>query len=544
MDLDFLMIGYRIWGIEETVPVVASEGSAYRNFLRKHVVHEGKRYFYNDFYTLLMTGRLDIVEDYKKGYLSVHEIPYMAVVYLVDYIRKRGLRAEGINLYDAEKELLYKYLDEQPMVIGISTSAFTSVLPIKRLVKEVRKKCPDSKILLGGAYLYDLYYHSREEFEKAIKVIGGDYFIVEPQGEQALYDVIKAHKENTPEKIKDIKNLYILEKEEGKPALQFAGFEREQNDLNKDFINWDKVDKRLLSSTILMRTSRGCAYRCKFCYYPVRNNKLQQASVETLRKELLAVMAIDTIKTVVFVDDMLNVSLKRIKEICSMMVEIGFDRPWAAYMRLDNLDDEAAYLLKQSNCAGVLVGIETANDNLLELMCKNITTDTYVKSLTLLKKHGVNTFGFIMTGFPGETKETVDQTIKLLNSGLVDYYMVNLWYAHKGTPAYTDLEEYSLEGSGFSWSHRTMNDEQASDETDRMLKEVTKAVYIPPGDFGMLSVPYLVGKGFSLEQVRELLILTNKLMMQNIGVPCDTEEITEEIRGILDSVYSRSVVLV
>lgn len=530
MSLDYVMIGYKLWTIDETYPVVLSEGSAYRNFLRKHVAYDNKKFYYNDLYTYLLNGNLDIEKGYKKSYFSVHEIPYLSVLTILDFLRNNGLKAEGINLFDAERERLDHLLDQSPTFVGISTSAFTSVAPIVRIVRYVRNRSPESKIVLGGAYLYDLYWHSEKAFLESIKVLGGDYYVVEPQGERTLLELIQKHKNS--QSVKDVCNVFIMEN----GTVHFKKFERELNDLDRQAIRWDRVDPHLLSTTVLVRTSRGCPFKCKFCYYPLRNNKLQMASIETVEKELRQINE-HGVKTVVFVDDMLNTSKKRINELCKMIIRNKFNFSWCAYMRLDNLSEESAYLLAESNCAGVLVGIETANNKILELMCKKITVETYKQSLTWLNQYSVNTLAFILTGFPGETKETVQETIDLLNSGLINYYMVNLWYAHKGTPVYGKDDEFGLTGDGFEWKHSTMDHKIASDLTDEMVKKVTNSIYIPPGDFGMLSIPYLLGKGFTLPQVDQLLIYTNKLMMRNIGVPCDEQECIAKITDILRRCY-------
>ena len=220
------------------------------------------------------------------------------------------------------------------------------------------------------------------------------------------------------ENIDDIEN--IIEIREKKCIIHKEN--KEHNDINSDIVSYDKLSPRLQFSTINIRTARGCPNRCKFCNYPVRNPKLELQTLDNIKKQILDLYNIDRVKNIVFIDDSFNMPLNRFKDICKMMIELGSRKPWYSYFRISHCDEEAIALMKESNCEGVFLGIESADNKVLENMNKRTTYEQYIEALLLLKKYRINTFAYFLIGFPGETDETIEKNIELLNSGLIDFY--------------------------------------------------------------------------------------------------------------------------
>jgi p-methyltransferase len=244
---------------------------------------------------------------------------------------------------------------------------------------------------------------------------------------------------------------------------------------------------------------------------------LTLASIETIEKELDSLARLGYIKNLVFIDDTFNVPLPRFKEICRLMIEKNYQFNWFSYFRCSNSDEEAIELLAKSGCKGVFLGIESGSPTILKNMNKAATPENYVRGMELLHQYGVLTFASFITGFPGETEETFRQSVDFIKSTRPDYYRTQLWYCEPGTPVDRQREKYQIEGEGFVWSHATMDSMEAMDHIDRAFLEIKESTWLPQWSFDFWTIPYLLGKGYSLEQFKNLMSLSHRLLALEIA---------------------------
>ena len=83
------------------------------------------------------------------------------------------------------------------------------------------------------------------------------------------------------------------------------------------------------------------------------------------------------------------------------------------------------------------------------------------------------TFGSFIVGFPGETSQTVQETIDFINEAKPDYFRAQMWYCEPGTPIQNERIKYQIEGEGFVWRHATMDSLEAMDHIDRSSLPLT-----------------------------------------------------------------------
>ena len=115
------------------------------------------------------------------------------------------------------------------------------------------------------------------------------------------------------------------------------------------------------------------------------------------------------------------------------------------------------------------------------------TVEKYAKGIEMLRRNGILTFGSFITGFPGETDETVQETIDFIRDTRPDYYRSQMWYCEPGTPIQNERQKYQIDGEGFVWEHATMDSMAAMDHIDRMFLEIKESVLLPQWsfDFGL-----------------------------------------------------------
>jgi p-methyltransferase len=134
----------------------------------------------------------------------------------------------------------------------------------------------------------------------------------------------------------------------------------------------------------------------------------------------------------------------------------------------------------------------------------------------MLRRNGILTFGSFITGFPGETDETVQETIDFIRSTRPDYYRSQMWYCEPGTPIQNERQKYQIDGEGFVWSHATMDSMEAMDHIDRMFLEVEESVWLPQWSFDFWIIPYLMGKGINLDRFRQFMTSAHRLLTLEI----------------------------
>jgi p-methyltransferase len=166
-------------------------------------------------------------------------------------------------------------------------------------------------------------------------------------------------------------------------------------------------------------------------------------------------------------------------------------------------------------------------------MNKAATPEKYERGMELLHQYGVLTFASFIMGFPGETEETFRESVDFVKATRPDYYRTQLWYCEPGTPVDRQREKYRIEGEGFVWSHATMDSMAAMDHIDRAFLEIKESTWLPQWSFDFWTIPYLLGKGYSLEQFRKLMALAHRLLALEIAYVPEHEKKSKQQEYLL-----------
>src|SRR5205085_12605414 len=113
--------------------------------------------------------------------------------------------------------------------------------------------------------------------------------------------------------------------------------------------------------------------------------------------------------------------------------------------------------------------------------------------------------------------ETVDETIEFLRATQPDYYRAQLWYCEAGTPIEHQRDKFQINGEGFVWSHMTMDSLEAMDHIDRLFLSVRESAWLPQWSFDFWIIPYLLGRGLSLESFRKLMAHAHQMLRLEIA---------------------------
>ena len=189
---------------------------------------------------------------------------------------------------------------------------------------------------------------------------------------------------------------------------------------------------------VTMTTSRGCPHRCTFCVYPqtMMGHRLRVRSVKNVVDEVEYVAnSFPTVKSIFFEDDTFPANKKRCIEICQELIRRGIKIPWTANARAD-LDAETLFIMKKAGCRCLCVGFESGSQDLLDNIKKRITVEQSKAFMAACRKAGILVHGCFIVGLPGETWQTMGQTLQLaidLEPDAIQFYPVMVY---PGTQAY------------------------------------------------------------------------------------------------------------
>jgi len=499
--IDCLLIGHNqveFQEYERSVRKMGINSGAYRDLNINTLQYNNKIYSASDIFNLFCSNKnpastaikpIGLVETFSAG-----------IAYLGTYLNRGGYTFDYVNSFHEEKENLASLLiQDNILVIGILTTLYVTALPVLEIISFIREYNHTAKIVLGGPLVSTkIRTMSPLELDCLFKSIDADFYINSSQGEAALLNIIDALKNNSP--YDKINNIYYKTGEE----YRSTPISRENNILSGNMVNWDLFSDRV-KEFVNVRTGISCPFSCSFCGFPAHAGKYQVAGVEAVEKELDLLNKIDSVKSITFVDDTFNIPVKRFKEILKMMIKNKYSFKWNSFFRCQFADREMVELMKESGCESVLLGLESGNEQILKNMNKCADLKKFLKGIALLGEYGIVTFGNFIVGFPGETGETVTDTIRFIEASGLDFYRTQLWYCEPITPIWQERDKYGLKGDSFEWSHDTMDSKAACDWIREIILSVEGSIRYPQYYFDYDNVIQLLYKGMSLNQVKKYL---------------------------------------
>lgn len=165
--------------------------------------------------------------------------------------------------------------------------------------------------------------------------------------------------------------------------------------------------------------------RCTFCDRSVFGRKVTTHSPQYIIKMIKHLHEKYGIRYIVFDDDDLLINRKHLYELLDLLKASRMGIRFTCATRVDRIDEQVAQRLKDSGCRMVLLGVESGSQKLLDSMQKDIKVEDSRKASSILNKVGIRTEAFIVIGYPGETEETLEETVTLIKE--CDFSDVGVW---------------------------------------------------------------------------------------------------------------------
>ncbi|MFN3967124.1 MAG: B12-binding domain-containing radical SAM protein [Endomicrobiia bacterium] len=307
------------------------------------------------------------------------------------------------------KDSLQKYISSQTICVGVTCLTGRMISEGVEFSKYV-KMTYGLPVVWGGVHPTLLPEETVENENIDIVVIG--------EGEETFYELVKSIDEGNPlENIKGIcfkKDKKIIRT----PPRDFVILDK-LPDIPYHLVNLDDYLPLYNGRrSIFFQSSRGCPYNCSYCYNNVVNKRKWRAfsAEETLSRIQRLVTKYKNIQDIYFVDDEFFIDIVRAEKIITGLkkMNITWQVQGVDILCLKNMDEQFLWLLKNSGCVRLTVGIESGSQRIREIMNKKGTVEDILSVIQKLKKYNIIIYCSFMVGIDSEKIEDIKETVNLI----------------------------------------------------------------------------------------------------------------------------------
>jgi anaerobic magnesium-protoporphyrin IX monomethyl ester cyclase len=363
---------------------------------------------------------------------SIFRYPPLGLGYLASVLRTNGISVSLIDCtFLTPERALHIVRRAQPRIIGIY-SMVTINHHATALAKHLRD---DAELLVAGGPLPSIV---PEEFLDVFDVV------VRHEGEQTFLELVRNHLSGTD--WRGIQGISFMTPDGVCHSNPSRPFERDLDAIpfpardlfpNESYKHYWKTFHGYATTNQI--TTRGCPYLCDFCSNPVFGRSYRERSAENVVAEMKEIENLGY-ERVFFSDDCFTQNLKRVEQICDTLIEEKVDLQWMCLSRADRLDLRTATKMAQAGCVQIFFGIESGDERMLGVMNKRIVLRDVVKAISSARCAGIATGGFFILGYPGETTESLLETLRFSSSLPLDYLSYSFPYPIIGTGLYTKVK--------------------------------------------------------------------------------------------------------
>ena len=190
----------------------------------------------------------------------------------------------------------------------------------------------------------------------------------------------------------------------------------------------------------LMETSRGCPHDCTFCSKVPFGRHYRIKSVNRVVEEFKYMQSVG-FREIHVEDDGFSEDIVRAKEICRALAASSVRIPWNLLngVRVDRFDAELARLLVSAGCYQCGFGIESGGNSILENIGKCTTSDMVREAVSIAKQTGLETIGYFVIGLPGDTEDSLYETLDFACNLPLDYAKFSLFVPYPGSKTFDEL---------------------------------------------------------------------------------------------------------
>lgn len=289
-----------------------------------------------------------------------------------------------------------------------------------------------------------------DEFPDSLRILGGNHISAEPdnlnqtsfnvgvlgEGEAVLAGIL-AHPQiyKTATRVK-IRGVAV----ENLDEIPFPA---------RHLVDWSKYKRGIywgnerLASAVSAISSRGCPHRCVFCgSHVVFGRRTRFRSIPDVISEVTHVKDTLGVRGFNFHDDTFCLDPKRVIELSNEFAKQ--DIVWRCLSRANTMTEPVLKAMEAGGCKELILGVESGSQTILNNLHKDTTVKQNLEAMKMIKKAGIQLKVGIIVGSPGETKETVEETKKLLKECPPDFWAVSVFTPFPGCEVWKDPERFGM----------------------------------------------------------------------------------------------------
>ena len=229
-------------------------------------------------------------------------------------------------------------------------------------------------------------------------------------------------------------------------------------------------------------TDYGCPWPCTFCVISTLGHSTRP--VEDVLEEVDALRASGTHELFV-ADQTFGVRRERALQLCEEF-QVRGDLSWTAFTRPDLADDELLSAMRSAGCHTLIMGVESADDAVLEACKKGYATSAVKGAFERTRAHGIRTVGTFVVGLPEETEESIEKTLELALALDLDFMSLNVAVPRFGTAfradalasGLVDPAQLVMDQSGATIALNTRA--LAREDVERLKRKMVRRFYLRP----------------------------------------------------------------
>lgn len=395
--------------------------------------------------TFLINPHIPLAKFYGRYARFGAVLPPYGLACIASYMRRQNL---AVTLLDAnriqisEEEIIAEAKAQKPDIVGLYATTL-GYAEAESLAEAVRRAMPGVKLILGGP-------HAIGERGDVLRKNPVWDFACAGEGEMLMVQLVAALTSGGDlgavsgliwrdgDKIVENAITAVLDPNDvGSP-------QRELNDLSG---YRQKAFAYRRSPFTMMQTVRGCPFKCVFCSSPnylqsIQGGKLRFHSIEWIENELDYLVNQRGVKEVYFVDDTFNCGAKRVTEICEMIIRRFPGLAWSCNFEVKIASKEMLQLMQRAGCWSIMIGAESGNQDILNLIQKGITVEQIIQVSDWCHEIGLMGRASFILGHPNETPETLEQTLKLAERVRLPFVTFSLMTPFPGTKLFDMANDY------------------------------------------------------------------------------------------------------
>ncbi len=354
-------------------------------------------------------------------------VPPMGLYYVGAMLRENGFDVEILNWYNINKtpeKIKETLIAKQPDVIGFSILHANrwGAIEIARVARQVD---PNVKIVFGGIGATFLWKHLLTHFNEIDYVILGE-------GEYTFLNLVERIEKEDLKNIENVKGIAFRKK--GKPVRTKAAPVIEDLDRLPNPAKY--FEYQHVSAT------RGCPGNCTFCGSPqFWGHKVRFHSPDYFVDQLECLYK-KGITFFYFSDDTFTIKKDRVIDICRKIIERNLSISWAAISRVNYVSEDMLYWMRKAGCTQISYGVESGSEKIRNaVLKKSIKTEQIINAFALTTKQGIMARAYFIYGSPGETWDTIQETIDLFHKIKplsIIFYILDIF---PGTALYADFRK-------------------------------------------------------------------------------------------------------